>query len=143
MQSYKDLQIYKVSHRLAVEIHKMTLKDLPKFEMYEEAAQIRKSSKSIPSVIVGSAPQELEFVPAVYAIKSLKTGRIYIGQTQNADKRLQYHNSGYVKSTCDDRPWQLYALQKVKSINEARWLERKLKRSQGMRLRWLEKNGIQ
>jgi len=37
MQSYKDLEIYKLSHKLAVEIHQMTLK-LPKFEIYEEGS---------------------------------------------------------------------------------------------------------
>jgi len=51
MTTYKDLDIYKLSHRLAVEIHKMALK-LPKFEMYEEGAQIRRSSKSISTNIV-------------------------------------------------------------------------------------------
>jgi len=52
MQSYKDLEIYRVSHRLAIEVHKMTLQDLPKFEMYEEGSQIRRSSKSIVATIV-------------------------------------------------------------------------------------------
>jgi four helix bundle protein len=51
MQSYGDLEIYRLSHKLAVEIHKMTLK-LPKFEMYEEGSQIRRSSKAVPSNIV-------------------------------------------------------------------------------------------
>ena len=51
MQSYKDLEIYQLGHKLAVEIHMMTL-ELPKFEMYEEASQIRKSTKAIPSNIV-------------------------------------------------------------------------------------------
>src|SRR3989338_5069864 len=51
MQSYKDLEIYKASHKLAVEIHKMSL-DLPKLEMYEEGSQIRRSSKAIPANIV-------------------------------------------------------------------------------------------
>jgi len=51
MQSYRDLEIYKISHKLAIEIHKMTL-DLPKFEMYEEGSQIRRSAKAIPSNIV-------------------------------------------------------------------------------------------
>ncbi len=51
MQSYKDLEIYKISHKLAVKIHKMTL-ELPSFEMYEEGSQIRRSAKSIPSNIV-------------------------------------------------------------------------------------------
>ena len=51
MQSYKDLEIYKISHKLAVEVHKMTL-GLPAFEMYEEGSQIRRSSKAIPANIV-------------------------------------------------------------------------------------------
>jgi four helix bundle protein len=51
MQNYKDLEIYKISHKLATEIHKMTL-ELPKFELYEEGSQIRKSAKAIPSNIV-------------------------------------------------------------------------------------------
>lgn len=50
-QSYKDLDIYKKAHKLAVEIHQMSLK-LPKFEMYEEGSQIRKSSKSVENTIV-------------------------------------------------------------------------------------------
>ena len=51
-QGYKDLQIYKLAHRLAVEIHHMTLRELPKFEMYEQGSQIRRSSKSIAANIV-------------------------------------------------------------------------------------------
>lgn len=34
-KSYRDLDIYKKAHNLAVEIHEMSLK-LPKFELYEE-----------------------------------------------------------------------------------------------------------
>ena len=41
-----------MGHNLAVAIHKMTLQKLPKFEMYEEGNQIRRSSKSISSNIV-------------------------------------------------------------------------------------------
>jgi four helix bundle protein len=52
MTTYKDLEIYKLSHKLAVEIHKMTLKELPKLEMYEEGSQIRRSSKSVVNTIV-------------------------------------------------------------------------------------------
>ena len=50
-QSYRDLEIYQISHRLAVAIHKLSLK-LPRFELYEEGSQVRKSSKGIPSHIV-------------------------------------------------------------------------------------------
>jgi four helix bundle protein len=51
MKSYRDLEIYKESKRLAIEVHKMAM-TLPKFELYEEGAQIRRSSKSITSMIV-------------------------------------------------------------------------------------------
>ena len=51
MASYRDLEIYKLSYELAIKIHNMSLK-LPKYEMYEEGSQIRKSSKGITSCIV-------------------------------------------------------------------------------------------
>ena len=51
MQSYKDLEIYKIAHEVALEIHRLSLK-LPGFEKYEEASQIRRASKSIASNIV-------------------------------------------------------------------------------------------
>jgi len=39
-QSYSDLEIYVLAKELAVRVHKMTLEELPKFEMYEEGGQI-------------------------------------------------------------------------------------------------------
>ena len=50
-QSYRDLDIYKKAHKLAIKIHEMSLK-LPKFELYEEGGHIRRSSKSVKSNIV-------------------------------------------------------------------------------------------
>ena len=50
--SYKNLEIYQIAHKLAVGIHKITINELPKFELYEEGNQIRRSSKSIPANIV-------------------------------------------------------------------------------------------
>ena len=50
--NYQDLEIWKIADELCVEVHKMKLNDLPKFEMYEEGSQIRRSSKSIRSNIV-------------------------------------------------------------------------------------------
>jgi predicted GIY-YIG superfamily endonuclease len=78
----------------------------------------------------------------VYAIESESVSRIYIGYTNDIGVRLRYHNSGYVKSTAKDRPWRLIAMEKVKSKNAARWLERSLKKSRGKRYKWLEKNEI-
>ncbi|MBS4033999.1 MAG: four helix bundle protein [Ignavibacterium sp.] len=49
--NYKDLEIWQLSRELVIEIHKMSL-GLPKFEMYEEGSQIRRSSKSVKSNIV-------------------------------------------------------------------------------------------
>ncbi len=51
-QSYKDLEIYQLAYEGAVRIHRMTLEKLPKFEMYAEGDQIRRSSKSIVHNIV-------------------------------------------------------------------------------------------
>jgi putative endonuclease len=78
----------------------------------------------------------------VYAIESLANRRIYIGHTADIDQRLKYHNSGYVKSTAQDRPWSLVAFEKAANKNEARWLERSLKESRGKRIKWLVKNRI-
>ena len=46
MNSYKELDIYKLAYKLAIDVHKMTM-TLPKFEMYEQGSQVRRSSKSI------------------------------------------------------------------------------------------------
>jgi four helix bundle protein len=50
--SYKNLEIWQAARSLVIEIHKMTMEKLPRFELYEEGSQIRKSSKSIKSTIV-------------------------------------------------------------------------------------------
>jgi four helix bundle protein len=51
MNSYRDLQIYRESRNLAIDIHVMSLL-LPKFELYETGGQIRRSSKSVTVMIV-------------------------------------------------------------------------------------------
>ena len=50
MASYKDLKIYKLSYKLAVQAHKVSL-TLPKYELFEEGSQLRRSSKAITSCI--------------------------------------------------------------------------------------------
>lgn len=49
---YKKLRIWQDARELTVAIHRMTLRSLPKFEMYEEGSQIRRSMKSVKSNIV-------------------------------------------------------------------------------------------
>ena len=49
--SYKKLEIWQLAKEVVMEIDKMSL-NLPKFEMYEEGSQIRRSSKSVKSNLV-------------------------------------------------------------------------------------------
>lgn len=51
MKSYKDLEIFRLSYDLAIRVHNVSLK-LPKYELFEEGSQVRRSSKSIASCIV-------------------------------------------------------------------------------------------
>ncbi len=50
--SYRDLEIWQLAKDMSIDIHRMTLQKLPKFEMYETGSQIRRSSKSIRTNIV-------------------------------------------------------------------------------------------
>jgi four helix bundle protein len=63
--SYRNLEVWKLAREISIEIHHMTLKSLPRLEMYEEAPQIRRSAKSIRSNIVegyGRRRYKLEFI---------------------------------------------------------------------------------
>jgi len=46
MGSYKDLEIYQLSFKLAVKVHHLTM-TLPKHELYEQGSQLRRSAQSI------------------------------------------------------------------------------------------------
>ena len=63
----------------------------------------------------------------VYALKSLKDGRIYVGFTGNLEKRLNEHNSGKTSSTKAWVPWELLYSEKVSTRIEARKREKYLK----------------
>ncbi|MDO8582250.1 MAG: GIY-YIG nuclease family protein [bacterium] len=67
----------------------------------------------------------------VYAIRSEKDGRIYVGLTGNFIERLKYHNSGLVSSTKGYRPWHLFHQEYCKTRIEARIREKKLKSGYG------------
>ena len=50
IQSYRDLEIYKESYKLALKIHELT-RNFPEEEKYDLTSQIRRCSKSIPTNI--------------------------------------------------------------------------------------------
>lgn len=96
MQTYRDLEVFQESKRLAVKLHKISL-TLPKFELYEEGNQVRRSSKAVASLIVegyGRRRYKADFIKyLVYALaecdetilhldflyetESFKDGKIY------------------------------------------------------------------
>ena len=72
--NYRDLEIWKLARELVVYIHRMTLNDLPKFEMFEIGSPIRRSMKSVKSNIgegYGRRQYKQEIIRfIVYAISS-------------------------------------------------------------------------
>jgi putative endonuclease len=60
----------------------------------------------------------------VYAIKSLIDKRIYVGMTENLERRLNEHNQGRTKSTKGFRPWSLIFSEEAETRNTARKLEK-------------------
>ncbi|MEK6780366.1 MAG: four helix bundle protein [Bacteroidota bacterium] len=120
MKSYRDLEIYIESKRLAIEVHKITLA-LPKFELFEEGGQVRRSSKSITSLIVEG-----------YGRRRYKAGFI---------KYLVYS-----QSECDETMVHLDFLFETKSWNDKDKYMELLQNYQGLSKRinkfiqWVEKS---
>lgn len=71
--SYKNLEIWQIAREVVIDIHKMSL-TLPKFEQFEEAQQIRHSSKTVKSCIVegyGRRRYKADFIKfLIYALSS-------------------------------------------------------------------------
>ena len=60
----------------------------------------------------------------IYVIQSLADKRIYIGMSQNPEKRLLDHNNGRVFSTKGHRPWKIIFQEDVGSREKARKKEK-------------------
>ena len=105
MAGYEDSEVYKLGKRLAVEIHQMTLEELPKFEMYEEGSQIRRSSKSVASTYVegyGRRKYRAEYIKFLtYSIASNDETKVHLEflyETQSlSPERVQYFYPQYRK----------------------------------------------
>jgi putative endonuclease len=65
----------------------------------------------------------------VYVLISEAKGavRLYIGMSENVEKRLEEHNSGKTKSTRNFVPWQLFKKEKFENRVAARKREKELK----------------
>ena len=63
----------------------------------------------------------------VYVLQSQSTGRFYIGQTQDVEARLAYHNAGYSKSLNNRGPWKLVYREGYATRAEAVRRERQIK----------------
>jgi four helix bundle protein len=87
-KSYRDWPVYQLAFKLAVEIHSMSLQ-LPKYEMYEEGSQIRRSSKSIPANLAegyGRRRYKNEYIKfIVYALASCDETRVHLDLLHETD----------------------------------------------------------
>jgi len=93
MKSYKDLEIYRLSYDLAIRVHRIS-ELLPKYELYEEGSQVRRSSKGITATIVegyGRKRYKAEFIKFLtYAHASCDETIVhlkFIKETHKTDKK--------------------------------------------------------
>ncbi len=97
-RGYEDTEIYKVGVKLAAEVHRMTLTELPKYEMFAEGDQIRRSSKSIVANFVEGygrrryPPDHIRFL--TYAISTCDETKAHLQMLHETDclcaERFEY-----------------------------------------------------
>jgi putative endonuclease len=77
----------------------------------------------------------------LYILISEKDGSLYIGQTQDVQKRLARHNAGRNKYISRKKPWKLLFAKEVDSRSEAVKLESYLKsvKKREAIFKWIEK----
>ncbi len=63
----------------------------------------------------------------VYILLSETTNRYYVGQTQDVEPRLAYHNANYSKSLRNRGPWRLVYEEEYKTRAQAMRRERQIK----------------
>ncbi len=93
LQGYEDLDIYKMALKLAVEVHQVSLEELPRFEMLEEGSQIRRSSKSIGANIVEG-----------------------FGRKKNKGEYVQFLT--YALASCDETKYHIEVLYRTSSLSK-------------------------
>ena len=78
----------------------------------------------------------------VYILHSNNGDHYYVGQSDNPQRRLLYHNSVEKGYTARYRPWELVYVKEFASRREAREVEGKIKRwkNKGKIVRLIERN---
>jgi putative endonuclease len=71
----------------------------------------------------------------VYVLRSVPTGRYYIGMTGDPERRLQEHNSRNGRWTSSGKPWKLLGSEEYPNRGGAAVREAFLKIRRGMRQR--------
>ena len=104
IKKYSDMPIYKTSVELAIQIHEMVMKS-PKFEMYEEGSQIRRSAKAIPSHLAegyGRRKYKNDYIRfLIYALSSCDETRVHLEilfKTRSiSEERFEFFDRSYSK----------------------------------------------
>ncbi len=63
----------------------------------------------------------------LYILKSKTTAKYYVGISENANRRLEYHNTKEKGFTSRYRPWEIVYQKEYDSKNEAQIAEKKIK----------------
>ncbi len=104
MKTYRDLDIYTLSYELAIKIHEMSL-ELPKYELYEEGSQVRKSSKGISACIVegyGRRRYKADFIKfLVYAHASCDETILHLNFIKDTHKDQKSHIDSFIEQYND------------------------------------------
>jgi four helix bundle protein len=84
---HNKLEVYRLSHALGVDVHRFSLR-LPPYERFEEASQMRRSSKSVSSQVVEG-----------HALRSYKAEYVHYLSRAYASAEETLEHLLYVKDT--------------------------------------------
>jgi len=101
VSGYRRLEVWRLARDLSADVHRMTLEELPRFELHEVGSQVRRSAKSIRANIVegygkrryksdflrhltyalGSAHETLDHLDTLHETGSLASAEQHAGLT--------------------------------------------------------------
>lgn len=98
---YQRLEVWRLARDLSVEVHRMTLEELPRFEMHEVGSQVRRSAKSIRANIVegyGKRRYKLDFLRHLtYALGSAQETLDHLDTLHETGSRASSVRHGELK----------------------------------------------